>query len=146
MNDQKIPSEIIENFLYLGSVSSAQHWAGLEERNIKHVLCMVKMFQLPFTEKVVYKTIQIDDILLLFDFLNIMTKNEVWLLIYIETADIKQHFSDIVVYLDTIKNEGTKISYLRMLILFSSLIFTFKNQVEECWFIVLQGFPEGMYL
>eukprot|EP00026_Physarum_polycephalum_P008770 Phypoly_transcript_08870.p1 GENE.Phypoly_transcript_08870~~Phypoly_transcript_08870.p1 ORF type:complete len:253 (-),score=35.06 Phypoly_transcript_08870:300-1058(-) len=85
LNDQKVPSEILPDFLYLGSVSAAQNWEGLQERKITDVLCMVSMHQLPFAEKLKYKLVKIDDI---------------------ETADIKQHFSDINEYLNSVKQSG----------------------------------------
>jgi hypothetical protein len=69
LNDQKVPSEILPDFLYLGSVSAAQNWEGLQERKITDVLCMVSMHQLPFTDKLKYKLVKIDDIQLFFSLL-----------------------------------------------------------------------------
>jgi len=88
INDQRVPSVILEDFLYLGSVASAQEWAELERFQIRHIVCMVNMFELPFVGKVTYKTIQIDDI---------------------EIADIKQYFETINQFITSVKNAGGRV-------------------------------------
>jgi len=81
-NAQKVPSEILDDFLYLGSLGSATEWDELVRLGIRHIVCMVDMFELPFVGKVTYKTIRIDDI---------------------ETADIKQYFTTINHFIDSVK-------------------------------------------
>jgi len=88
INDQHVPSEILENFLYLGAVGSASHWDELKRLQIRHVVCMVHMFELPFVGKVTYKTVHIDDI---------------------ETADIKQYFDTINQFITSVKVYGGRV-------------------------------------
>jgi len=88
INDQHVPSEIIENFLYLGSYSAAKNWEELQRLQIRHVICMVSMIQLPFVGRVTYHTIKIDDI---------------------ETADIKQHFESANNFINSAKDAGGRV-------------------------------------
>jgi len=85
IHDQHVSSEILSDFLYLGSVASAQSWEELERLQIRHIVCMVNMFELPFAGKVTYKMIQIDDI---------------------ETANVKQYFPIINQFVTSVKNAG----------------------------------------